>query len=200
MFAAFRSFLSATRTARRGHRTVSQCRFRPQVRGLELRVVLSALPFIGPIDTRTHAAPQMQAGPDIGGTTADMWLGTDINHPTWWNVDDNWSLGHYPDHNSQNTEESAVFNGSHNNPCEVNGGIFPIISVSWNQAYNATITIDSGVDLDTDKGFTNDGTALASIYFSANTSVLEANAGASTTGNFSFRGQEGQVLMINLPR
>jgi hypothetical protein len=104
-----------------------------------------------------------------------------------WNVAGNWSLGHVP-----TSTEQAVFTGiQFNNAVEVNGST-KIDSIVMQNGYNALITIDDGVVLETTNGFNLSG-GTANIDFKSTTSTLQADAGNSQLGNFEFTDKEGNV-------
>ncbi|HZU35138.1 MAG TPA: hypothetical protein VFA18_04475 [Gemmataceae bacterium] len=113
--------------------------------------------------------------------------------PTLWTVGDNWSLGHYPGETGH--EESAVFNVKYNNPCEVDGGAFPIVGLSWNQGYTAQIAIDDGIQLQTSSGFVSDSSSVANVNFATVNTQLAALGGTSTLYEFHFSGHKGEVYI-----
>jgi hypothetical protein len=117
----------------------------------------------------------------------NLWTGA---QSALWNVAGNWQLGHVP-----TAAEQAVFsaNQGFNNPVEVNVTT-KIDSIVMQNGYNALMTIDDAITLETANGFNLSG-GTANIDFKSLNSTLQADAGNSQLGNFEFTDQNGTVLL-----
>jgi hypothetical protein len=92
--------------------------------------------------------------------------------------------------------QQLVFDGNTaNKPVEINIVTAVPDTVLLENGYNAQMTLDAGVVLETANGFTFNPGTTAKIDFVATTSKLQADHGNSSFANFQFTDQRGTVLI-----
>src|SRR6266849_4356878 len=139
--------------------------------------------------------PRLEALEERSVPSVDMWWGH-VNAD--WNTGTNWTLGRVPlpgDDVEFDGTTDPLTGQTFNNPVTLSSTV-EVNSITVQNNYSKTITLNAGVKLQSWQGFNldNNGTTV-DVSFSSITCELEALGGESIFNNFDFSGACGVVAI-----